>query len=190
MIDKQLRKTYSKEFEFFYCSILLDEIRDRVRKLRLYGVNDSEIESALHDDNLFPSITITKEYRIVLSDREGTEIKMEPLVKAVYLLFLSHPEGIILKNLPLYRKELMELYKLLLPSGLTERAKRSVKDVTNPVNNSINEKCARIRRCFLEVLSPSVARYYAISGRRGEAKMIELVRTNVIWECKIPSFDQ
>ena len=190
MIDKQLRKTYSKELEFFYCSILLDEIRDRVRKLRLYGVNDSEIESALHDDNLFPSITITKEYRIVLSDREGTEIKMEPLVKAVYLLFLSHPEGIVLKNLPLYRKELMELYKLLLPSGLTERAKRSVKDVTNPVNNSINEKCARIRRCFLEVLSPSVARYYAISGRRGEAKMIELVRKNVIWECKIPSFDQ
>ena len=46
MMDKQLRKTYSKELEFFYCSILLDEIRDRVRKLRLYGVNDSEIESA------------------------------------------------------------------------------------------------------------------------------------------------
>ena len=187
MMDKQLRKTYSKELEFFYCSILLDEIRDRVRKLRLYGVNDSEIESALHDDNLFPLLTVTKDYKIILSDGKNTEIMMEPLVKAVYLLFLSHPEGIVLKNLPLYRKELTELYKLLLPAGLTERAKRSIKDVTNPISNSINEKCARIRRCFFEALSPGIARYYAISGRRGEAKMIELVRANVIWECKIPS---
>ena len=39
------------------------------------------------------------------------EIKMEPLVKAVYLLFLKHPEGIVFKCLPDYRKELAELYK-------------------------------------------------------------------------------
>ena len=186
-MEKQIRRPYSKELEYFYCSILLDEIRDRVRKLRLYGVSDSEIESTLHDDTLFPIMTVTKDYRIVLSDGKNTEVKMEPLVKAVYLLFLSHPEGILLKNLPLYRKELTELYKVLLPAGLTERAKKSIKDVTDPINNSINEKCARIRRYFFEALSPGIARYYAVSGRRGEAKMVELVRANVIWECKIPS---
>ena len=111
MGEKQYKNPCSKDLESFYCSILLDEIRDRVRKLRLYGVNDSEIESALHDDNMFPLMTVTKDYKIVLSDGKSTEIKMEPLVKAVYLLFLSHPEGIVLKNLPLYRKELTELYK-------------------------------------------------------------------------------
>jgi hypothetical protein len=94
----------------------------------------------------------------------------------------------MLKNLPHYRKELMELYKLMRPNGLTEKAKKSIKDVTNPINNSINEKCARIRRYFFEALSPGIARYYAISGRRGEAKMVELVRANVVWECDIPVF--
>ena len=187
-MENFVTKPHLKELEDFYCSILLDEIRDRVRKLRLYGINDSEIESTLHDDNLFPLMTVTKDYRIILSDSKKTEIKMEPLVKAVYLLFLSHPEGIMLKNLPHYRKELMELYKLMRPNGLTEKAKKSIKDVTNPINNSINEKCARIRRYFFEALSPGIARYYAISGRRGEAKMVELVRANVIWECDIPVF--
>ena len=186
-MEKRVRSFYPKEFEQFHCSILLDEVRERVRKLRLYGISESEIESVLHDNDTFPQMTVTSDYKLVLSDGKHTEVKMEPLVKAVYLLFLAHPEGIILKDLPLYRNELTEVYKALLPFGLTEKAKRSIKDVTNPISNSINEKCAKIRRCFFEVLSPSIARYYAVSGRRGEAKMVELVRANVIWECKIPT---
>ena len=116
-----------------------------------------------------------------------TEVKMEPLVKAVYLLFLSHPEGIVLKCLSDYRKELTQLYLLLRPTGLTDRVLQSIEDVTNPTLNSINEKCARIRKLFSELLPKSVARYYSISGKRGEAKKIDLVRANVVWKCKLPS---
>ena len=74
---------------------------------------------------------------------------MEPLVKAVYLLFLNHPEGIIFKNLPDYRQELTEIYSEVRPWGLTDRALQSIEDVTNPMLNSINEKCARISGAFL-----------------------------------------
>lgn len=116
----------------------------------------------------------------------NTEVKMEPLVKSVYLLFLSHPEGIVLKSLPDYRKELTELYLLLRPYGMTDRVMQSIEDVTNPTQNSINEKCARIRKAFAGLLPQSVARYYAISGKRGEAKKIDLVRANVVWKCKMP----
>ena len=112
---------------------------------------------------------------------------MEPLVKAIYLLFLSHPEGIVLKYLPDYRAELMSIYLLLRPAGMTDRVKKSIMDVTNPMLNSINEKCARIRKIFSGVLPKNVAKYYAISGKRGEAKKIDLVRANVIWKCKLPS---
>ena len=38
------------------------------------------------------------------------EITMEPLIKAVFLLFLKHPEGIMFKELPEYRRELAEIY--------------------------------------------------------------------------------
>jgi hypothetical protein len=69
---------------------------------------------------------------------------------------------------------------------MTARVEKSINDVTNPTLNSINEKCARIRKIFSGVLPKSVARYYVVSGKRGEAKKIDLVRANVIWECKLP----
>ena len=172
-MDDKVRQMISKELEQFHCSILLDEVKEKVRKLKTYGMADDEIVAAMNDEEF------------VLADGANTEVKMEPLVKAVYLLFLSHPEGIVLKCLPDYRKELTELYLRLRPYGMSERVMHSIEDVTNPMLNSINEKCARIRKVFAGVLPQGVARYYSISGKRGEAKKIDLVRTNVVWECNL-----
>jgi len=41
----------------------------------------------IHPDNRLSRLVITKDGRIMLPDYYGMEIKMEPLVKAVYLLF-------------------------------------------------------------------------------------------------------
>ena len=182
-MDKQMQLMFSKELEQFHCSILLDEVKEKVRKLKAYGVDDAEIVAAMNEEEQFPQLMVTEDYKIVLADGVNTEVKMEPLVKAVYLLFLSHPEGIVLKHLPDYRQELMSLYLLLRPYGMTDRVMQSIEDVTNPTMNSINEKCARIRKLFSEILPKSVAKYYAISGKRGEAKKIDLVRANVVWKC-------
>ncbi len=182
-MDKQMQLMFSKELVQFHCSILLDEVKEKVRKLKAYGVDDAEIVAAMNEEEQFPQLMVTEDYKIVLADGVDTEVKMEPLVKAVYLLFLSHPEGIVLKHLPDYRQELMSLYLLLRPYGMTDRVMQSIEDVTNPTMNSINEKCARIRKLFSEILPKSVAKYYAISGKRGEAKKIDLVRANVVWKC-------
>lgn len=186
-MEKQVQRMFSKELEQFHCSILLDEVKEKVRKLKAYGVDEAEIVAAMNEEELFPQLVVTEDYKIVLDDGTNTEVKMEPIVKAVYLLFLSHPEGIKLKYLPDYRKELTELYLLLRPYGMTNRVLQSIEDVTNPTLNSINEKCARIRKVFSGLLPKSVARYYSISGKRGEAKKIDLVRANVVWKCKLPN---
>jgi len=184
-MDKELKNMISKELEHFHCSILLDEVKEKVRKLKAYGVEDTEIMAAMNEEELFPQLIVTQEYKIVLAREKNVEVEMEPLVKAVYLLFLSHPEGIVLKYLPDYRRELTRIYLLLRPYGLTDRVKKSIVDVTNPTHNSINEKCARIRKLFSSALPQSVARYYVIFGKRGEAKRIDLARANVIWECDL-----
>ena len=106
----------------------------------------------------------------------------KPLVKAIYLLFLSHPEGIVLKCLPDYRRELKDIYNLVRPQGLTDRAEKSIINATNPVQNSINEKCARIRKAFSCVLPHRLVKYYAISGKRGEVKKVSLQRDRICWE--------
>ena len=185
-MDKQVQKMFSKELEQFHCTILLDEVKEKVRKLKAYGVDETEIVAVMNEEELFPQLVVTEDYKVVLDNGANTEVKMEPLVKAVYLLFLSHPEGIVLKHLPDYQNELTALYLLLRPYGLTNRVRKSIEDVTNPTLNSINEKCARIRKVFSDLLPKSVARYYSISGKRGEAKKIDLVRANVVWKCKLP----
>ena len=126
-------------------------------------------------------LTITKDYSILLSNY-NTEVKLEPIVKAIYLLFLNHPEGIVFKCLPDYREELAEIYQKIKPYGLNDRVIRSIEDATNPLLNSINEKCSRVRAAFAAVTDATLLDQYAITGKSGEAKKISLPRELVVWD--------
>lgn len=139
-------------------------------------------ETKLKNQVKLSKLTITKDYAIILSDYDNKEVKMEPLVKAVYLLFLKHPEGIAFKQLPDYRQELIDIYNDLRPLGLNRRSLQSIEDVTNPLLNSINEKCSRIRATFYAEVDASLADQYCIVGKSGEAKKIILPRDWVIYE--------
>ena len=161
---------------------LMEEVKERIGKLRQRGIAEYLLERLIHPDDRLSRLVVTKDYRIVLPDYQDMEIKMEPLAKAVYLLFLKHPEGIAFKSLPDHRKELADIYTKLRPAGLTDRAMQSIEDVTNPLLNSINEKCARIRGAFVGEFDDYMAKYYYIDGKRGEVKKIALPRELVAWE--------
>jgi len=160
---------------------LIEEVKERIAKLRQRGISQYILEQLIHPDDRLSRMVITNDYRIVLPEYNNLEIKMEPIVKAVYLLFLNHPEGILFKNLPDYREELTKIYMRLKPSGLSERALQSIEDVTNPLLNSINEKCARIRGAFVGQFDDHMARHYYIDGLRGKVKRISLSRELVVW---------
>lgn len=44
-------------------------------------------------------LVITEDYRFILADYQNREVELQPVHKAVYLLFLAHPEGIEFKRL-------------------------------------------------------------------------------------------
>lgn len=161
---------------------IMREIEVRVEQLRKRGISQWAIKQLVEPKQQLSQLVITCDYRIFLPDYNNMEIKMEPLVKAVYLLFLRHPEGLIFKDLPDYREELTEIYLRMKPNGLSERARKSIEDVTNPMQNSINEKCARIRGAFLEQFDNHLAKHYYIDGLRAEPKKIALPRELVVWE--------
>jgi hypothetical protein len=161
---------------------LIEEVKERIAKLRQRGISQYILEQLIHPDDRLSRLVITQDYRLLLPEYNDVEIKMEPLVKAVYLLFLNHPEGILFKHLPDYREELTEIYVKLKPYGMSDRAIQSIEDVTNPLLNSINEKCARIRGAFVGRFDDHLARHYYIDGLRGEAKKIALPRELVVWE--------
>ena len=141
------------------------------------GFRDNKLKNQIKLSRL----TITKDFAIFLSDYDK-EVKMEPLVKAVYLLYLNHPEGIAFKSLPSFRNELTRIYSKLRPYGLNNQAIKSIEDVTTPLLNSINEKCSRIKAAFLAEMDSSLADQYYIAGKSGEPKKILLPRDLIIWE--------
>ena len=181
MAYQKSTNSFSKDLGQPDCSNLLKEVKEKVQKLKEYGMSEKEITSLFHTEQPLLKLFVSKNYEIFLGD-ERKEVRMEPLVKAVYLLFLNHPEGILFKHLPDYRKELADIYQRIKPWGLNERALRSIEDVTNPFLNSINEKCARIRGAFISQFDEKLAKHYYIYGERGEAKKIALPRELVVWE--------
>ena len=170
----------NKEKQSLY-KVLVDEVKEKVQKLKEYGLSEKEITSLLQTERPLLKLTVTKEYKLYLGD-ERREVHMEPLVKAVYLLFLAHPEGIVFKNLPDYRQELTRIYSEVRPWGLSDRAIQSIEDVTNPLLNSINEKCARIKKVFETILDKSMAAHYYVKGSRGEPKKIDIPYELIVWE--------
>ena len=163
-------------------AIIVKEIREKVETLRERGMAEKLIRKIIQIEPKLSRLVVTKDMRILLPDYNNMEIVMEPINKAVFLLFLKHPEGIIFKCLPDYRKELAEIYQMIKPLGLNDRAIQSIEDATNPCLNSINEKCARIRGAFISQFDENLAQHYFIRGYRGEAKKISLPRDLVVWE--------
>lgn len=162
---------------------LMEEIRVRVEKLRQHGIQEALIRHLFEPEIKLSRLKITNEYRIFLTDYQNREIEMGPLPKAVFFLFLRHPEGIVFKDLPDYQKELSNIYLELSGRSNITKLKESVKDATDPTQNSINEKCARIREAFLQHIDESIAHNYFVTGERGLAKKIILPRDLVEWEC-------
>lgn len=165
----------------------MQEVYEKVKDLRLLGVSEWVLKQYLFPQKRLSSMVITENYDIILPYYNDLHIKMEPLVKAVFILFLRHEEGIVFKCLSDYRDELKEIYldirsKLERPGHLSEeRINQSIDALTNPLSNSINEKCARVRAAFVSQFDESLAKYYYIDGNCGEAKRIILDRDLVEW---------
>ena len=108
-------------------------------------------------------LVITKDYRFLLEDYHQ-EVELQPVHKAVYLLFLAHPEGIEFKRLAEYREELLRYYLATAKMMDKEKIIEGVDHLVNPLDNAINEKCSRIKKVFLELMDEYRASYYIISS--------------------------
>ena len=109
-------------------------------------------------------LVITKDYRFILADYNNKEVELQPVHKAVYLLFLAHPEGIEFKRLADYREELTRYYMATAKMMDKEKIIESVDHLVNPLDNAINEKCSRIKKVFLEMMDEYSASYYISSS--------------------------
>lgn len=173
---------------------MADTIKMLAAKLHMMGRNDLLLRAIgvprLEELRLeaarvrLSRLCITSDYRFFLTDYDNREVVLQPIHKAVYLLFLAHPEGIEFKRLADYKVELCTYYRKTAPMLDGQKIEEGISRLTNPLDNAINEKCSRIKKVFLELMDEYAASYYIISGhvqkRMGSSDKIWYERLKII----------
>ena len=73
------------ENQEFVSLTLLEDMDVRVQKLRKKSLNEWTFRGLFKIKSQLSKLVVTQDYRIFLPDYNDIEVKMEPLVKAVYI---------------------------------------------------------------------------------------------------------
>lgn len=160
------------------------EIEKMVKDLLLQGFPAEIVQSWLNEAVKLSRLRITRQFKILLVDYD-MEIKMGPLPKTVFLFYLRHPEGVKFTYLQDHVDELRNIYGHVSVNDDPVKMDESIASLTDPLNNSICEKCAAIKKAFMLKVNDNVARNYYITGLQGGEKGIALDRNLVEWECQL-----
>lgn len=120
--------------------------------------------------------------KFIFPELGDLEIRLTPLEKALYLLFVAHPDGFPLNAVHDHRQELGKIYDRLSNADSREMINSRVMELANPLSNSASEKISRIRRKFNETLGEQMAADFLIQGGSGEVRYIPAARASGIIE--------
>jgi len=154
---------------------IIADLERTVKKLRLMGMSLTSIYDLIEENEIISRLYITDDHRLFLPDYNNMEVVMAPQYKAVYLLFLSHPEGIILKQLETYHIELENRFKQVFGyKVLPPKEVQRINTLEYPGNNQISVVLTRIREAFERCIDKHLAKNYLIAGRAGGLYKLQL----------------
>ncbi len=129
-----------------------------------------------------PMLVKGRSQKIVLPEMGMLQIGLSPTERAVYLLFLNHPEGIRLAEMGEYKGELRGILNKVSPSDSRETIEGQLENLCEYNSNSLSEKMSRIKRKFDEKLGAAMSEHYYIKGPNGGLKKIDLDRNYLQYE--------
>ena len=161
----------------------LEELEKKIDRLRLLGIPLSVIVEFVAKYETISRLRITDDNRIFLPEYGNREVQMGPLYKAVFFLFINHPEGIVLKRLEEHHRELSNYYRRTSnKKELTPEMTARINHLEYPGNDNINVVLSRINKCFRITIDEHLAKHYYIVGRPGEPYKIALDKIEIEWE--------
>ena len=152
--------------------MLMVKVQERLKDLGM------GVESLTEPVELF----IDKNYSIRMGGPDGPMLQLRPLVKTLFILFLKHPEGILLKQRDSYRAELEEIYSTINPNTFREDVKARVARLVDLQDNSFSEKASVLNARLEELLPEGIVGDYQIHGYNGCPRKIRLNPLLVHWK--------
>lgn len=187
VIDRERRKTEDELGAIYPKAVRkkMQLVRELLGELRAVGVNEDSLAELLRPERPISRLYITADYRIFLPEFENKEVPLGPLPRTVFVLFLRHPEGIVLKQIGDYFTELLSIYRVVVGEKKykEKKALESLQRICDPLSNSLNEKISRIHEALRSILDETIALHYFICGKKSEPKQILLPQGLVNWEC-------
>lgn len=156
--------------------MLLKRIQYSWQMLEQRGFTEEMLMKLLHD-TARPGRLLIVDGKVTLPDMGGAEVKMAPLDRAFYILFLQHTEGISFKDMVDYKEDLLTLYRGLSTCRDRKKQRETIEKFVNPTENFMNVSASRIKRALTGVMSALLAEHYIIKGKQGEPKSISLDRS-------------
>lgn len=178
--DVTSRRRIEQDVDLEWVYAQANDINERIKQLQMSGVSSYVIRKLIVlPEPKLSRLRITKDFQIILTDYDNLQISMPTLSKVVFFFFLRHPEGVRLKRLVEHKDELLQIYYRLSNREDIDKLEKSIDDLVDPTNNSINEKCSRIRAAFVNNFTDDLAKHYYIIGDSSTPKYINLDRSLV-----------
>lgn len=114
--------------------------------------------------------------RIFLTDLGDLEINLNPKERALYLLYLNHPEGIMRSHLVDHKIELRSYYAMFSQKPDNQSIDEAISRLTDVTDNNMNEVMARIRTKFRQSVGEQQFEDYSIMATPEGTHKIRLNR--------------
>ena len=155
--------------------MLMVKVQERLKDL---GCGVGPIIESVDPVELF----IDRNYTIRMGGPDGPMLQLRPLVKTLFILFLKHPEGVLLKQRDCFRAELEEIYGVISPNTDRENIKARIARLVDLQDNSFSEKASVLNARLEELLPEGIAGDYQIQGYNGCPRKIRLNPLLVHWK--------
>ena len=169
---------YAGMLEGMEASELLALVEEARRRLEKMGVTNGHAEAKEDPVELF----IDRDYTIRLGSPQGAIIPLRPLVRALFILFLKHPEGILPKDRGRFGEELEKIYEVIAPNVSSEDRRRRISRLMDLQDNAFSENLSVLNATLDRALPLPHARYWKVQGYNGHPRRIPLSPLLVHWE--------
>jgi hypothetical protein len=112
--------------------------------------------------------------KLHLTDLGNLEVRLTPRQRAIYMVYLNHPDGIAVAELPDYKEELAKYYGRFANVSDQELIDTALENLLDIFSGTLSTEFSRIRYAFRKAAGKEMAKQYVIDGVSGGPKRIVL----------------